>query len=150
MVNESFLKFIYEAASMQRWNDHNRPHKGFTELDKQAQKMFFAYVLAKFEEADRNVEIDWTKLIEGGMFEFFRRILLTDITLPNFLVLWEFMELFLWLVGACFHARPGRSKPSYYRYTTENLNTQALTKGSKTFSSSCCYTDAVFWYIKKD
>ncbi len=62
---------------MQRWNDHIRPHKGFTELDKQAHKMFYAYVLGKLEE-ERN-PLDWPLLIEGAIFEFFRRILLTDI-----------------------------------------------------------------------
>lgn len=82
MISETFIKFIYEAAGMQRWNDHNRPHKGFTELDKQAHKMFYAYVLARFEESDKNVGIDWVKLIEGGIFEFFHRILLTDIKPP--------------------------------------------------------------------
>lgn len=50
MVRESFLRFIYQAASMQRWNDHIRPARGFTELDKQAHKLFYAYVLGKLEE----------------------------------------------------------------------------------------------------
>lgn len=84
MVQDSFLRLLYEAAYMQRWNDHIRPHKGFTELDKQAQKMFFAYVLAKYEESDRNAEINWVKLIEGSLFELFQRILLTDIKPPIF------------------------------------------------------------------
>lgn len=82
MITETFIKFLYEAAGMQRWNDHNRPHKGFTELDKQAHKMFYSYVLARFEESDKNVKVDWVRLIEGGIFEFFHRILLTDIKPP--------------------------------------------------------------------
>lgn len=73
---------------MQRWNDHIRPHKGFTELDKQAHKMFYAYVIGRFEEeADTNV--NWTELIEGAIFEFFQRILLTDIKPPIFHILME-------------------------------------------------------------
>jgi putative hydrolase of HD superfamily len=75
---------LFEAASMQRWNDHIRPHKGFTELDKQAHKMFFAYVLAKYEESDRKAEINWVSLIEGSLFELFQRIVLTDIKPPIF------------------------------------------------------------------
>lgn len=63
---------------MQRWNDHIRPHKGFTELDKQAHKLFFAYVIGKFEE-DSGKPVKWVNLIEGAIFEFFHRILLTDI-----------------------------------------------------------------------
>jgi putative hydrolase of HD superfamily len=77
MINQNFIRFIYEAASMQRWNDHIRPHKGFTELDKQAHKMFYAYALGKLE--DESKPINWTTLIEGALFEFFHRILLTDI-----------------------------------------------------------------------
>jgi len=82
MIRESFLRFIYQAASMQRWNDHIRPGKGFTELDKQAHKIFYAYVLGRFEEESNPV--DWMKLIEGFAFEFFQRILLTDIKPPIF------------------------------------------------------------------
>ena len=44
-----------------------------TELDKQAHKMFYAYVLAKCEGESVNM----IKLIEGGIFEFFHRIVLT-------------------------------------------------------------------------
>lgn len=84
MISKSLLLFIYDAASMQRWNDHIRPHKGFTELDKQAHKMMFAYVLAKIEEADRKTNVNWRHLIEGGIFEFFHRIMLTDIKPPIF------------------------------------------------------------------
>lgn len=69
---------MYEAASIQRWNDHIRPWTGFTELDKQAHKMFYAYVLAKCE----GDSVDMLKLIEGGIFEFFHRIVMTDIKPP--------------------------------------------------------------------
>ncbi len=84
MITKELLELIHEAASMQRWNDHIRPHNGFTELDKQAHKMVFAYVLARFEESDHGLEIDWCHLIEGGLFEMLHRILLTDIKPPVF------------------------------------------------------------------
>ena len=87
MIREAFLSFIYQAASMQRWNDHIRPHKGFTELDKQAHKLFYAYVIGKFEEETN--PIDWTKLIEGALFELFQRIVLTDIKPAIFHLLME-------------------------------------------------------------
>lgn len=88
MIREGFLRFIYQAASMQRWNDHIRPHKGFTELDKQAHKLFYAYVIGRFEE-EAKLDFDWTKLIEGAIFEFFQRILLTDIKPPIFHMLMD-------------------------------------------------------------
>lgn len=78
MIKKSLISLMYEAASIQRWNDHIRPQTGFTELDKQAHKMFYTYVLSKCE-GDR---VDRLKLIEGGIFEFFHRIVLTDIKPP--------------------------------------------------------------------
>lgn len=84
MIKKELLQLLFEAATIQRWNDHNRPHKGFTELDKQAHKMIYAYLLAKFEETDRKADINWKRLLEGGIFEFLHRIILTDIKPPIF------------------------------------------------------------------
>ena len=78
MIKKSLINLIYETASIQRWNDHIRPYVGFTELDKQAHKMFYAYVLAKCE----GEHVDMQKLIEGGIAEFFHRSILTDIKPP--------------------------------------------------------------------
>ena len=78
MIKKSLITLIYETASIQRWNDHIRPYTGFTELDKQAHKMFYAYVLAKCEGG----HVDMQKLIEGGITEFFHRSILTDIKPP--------------------------------------------------------------------
>ena len=79
MIKKSLINLIYETASIQRWNDHIRPYVGFTELDKQAHKMFYAYVLAKCEGTDH---VDMQKLVEGGLTEFFHRSILTDIKPP--------------------------------------------------------------------
>ena len=79
MIKKSLITLMYETASIQRWNDHIRPYTGFTELDKQAHKMFYAYVLAKCEGEDK---VDMQKLIEGGISEFFHRSILTDIKPP--------------------------------------------------------------------
>jgi putative hydrolases of HD superfamily len=81
MIRKELLELLFEAASIQRWNDHIRPEH-FTELDKQAHKMVIAFVLAKIEEADNRSKIDWPLLIEGGLFEFLHRIVLTDIKPP--------------------------------------------------------------------
>lgn len=79
MIRKSLISQIYVAASIQRWNDHIRPWVGFTELDKQAHKMFYAYVLAKCEGEGK---YDSLMLLEGGIFEFLHRIVLTDIKPP--------------------------------------------------------------------
>lgn len=83
MINKGIIARLFEAASIQRWNDHVRPVE-FTELDKQAHKIIIAYVLGKLEEYERQASIDWIKLIEGGMFEFLQRVILTDIKPPVF------------------------------------------------------------------
>ncbi|HRW11824.1 MAG TPA: HD domain-containing protein [Syntrophomonas sp.] len=79
MIRKEMLELLFRPASMQRWNDHIRPHTGFSELDKQSHKMVFAYVLAKTEENDRGIAVDWQRLIEGGIFEFLQRSILTDL-----------------------------------------------------------------------
>jgi len=83
MLSKAIIELFYQAAHIQRWNDHITP-KGFTELDKQAHKMIIAYIIAKYEETEKNIEINWKGLIEGGLFEFLHRIVLTDIKPPIF------------------------------------------------------------------
>ncbi len=76
MIRKGLLLKIYDSASMQRWNDKIRPVE-LRELDKQAHKMVIAYILGKFEE--ENPQFNWIALIEGGLFEFLQRIILTDL-----------------------------------------------------------------------
>ena len=81
MLTKSFIEFLYEAAHIQRWNDHIRPC-GFTELDKQAHKMMI--MQARHEEDDHGAKLNWRVLVEGGIFEFLHRNVLTDIKPPVF------------------------------------------------------------------
>lgn len=82
-LNPELIELIYDAASIRRWNDQVNP-MDFTELDKQSHKMVIAYVLARFEEEVRPGSFSWLKLLEGGMFEMFHRVILTDIKPPVF------------------------------------------------------------------
>jgi putative hydrolase of HD superfamily len=77
MLNKNIFLHLYKSAYMQRWNDQLRPIDLY-ELDKQAHKMIIAYILGKTEEKLGN-KVDWIQIIEGGIFEFFQRVLLTDI-----------------------------------------------------------------------
>lgn len=76
MIRKAFLLKIFDAANMQRWNDKIRPVE-LRELDKQAHKMVIAYFLGKFEEDTQGH--DWISIIEGGIFEFLQRLVLTDL-----------------------------------------------------------------------
>ena len=73
MINPQIIDSIFSSASIQRWNDYPRMME-LVELDKQAHKFIIAYFIAKLEK-----DVDYTKLIEGGIFEFLRRVVVTDI-----------------------------------------------------------------------
>ena len=76
MIRKAFILKLFDAALMQRWNDKIRPVE-LVELDKQAHKMIIAYILGKCEE--ENQPINWTEIIEGGLFELLQRLVITDI-----------------------------------------------------------------------
>jgi 5'-deoxynucleotidase YfbR-like HD superfamily hydrolase/competence protein ComGF len=76
MVEKDILIELFQAAEMRRWNDKLCPIP-LTELDKQGHKMTIAYVLGKFAEHEDG--FSWTEIIEGGLFEYFERLTLTDI-----------------------------------------------------------------------
>lgn len=82
-LSPTLLRKIFVSASIRRWNDQACPVE-FVELDKQAHKIFIAYFLARYEEHYHQAQIDWEKLIRFFCFEFFERIVLTDIKPPVF------------------------------------------------------------------
>lgn len=119
MIRKSLIESIFEAASIERWNDHIRPSRGFTELDKQSHKMICAYVLGKLEP-----ELDWLLLIEGGIFEFLHRLVLTDIKPPIFHRLMEEKgrELNQWAIAEIrpnIQSIPGGFAERFERYFME-------------------------------
>ncbi|MEA3383374.1 MAG: HD domain-containing protein [Campylobacterota bacterium] len=73
MINPKIIDHIFSSASIQRWNDYPRM-VDLVELDKQAHKFIIAYFIAKLE-----TDINYTHLIEAGIFEFLRRVVVTDI-----------------------------------------------------------------------
>jgi putative hydrolase of HD superfamily len=73
MINPKIVDYIFSSASIQRWNDYPRM-VDLVELDKQAHKFIIAYFIAKLED-----DINFTHLIEAGIFEFLRRVVVTDI-----------------------------------------------------------------------
>lgn len=79
----SLLRKIFIAANIRRWNDQATPVE-FIELDKQAHKIVIAYFLAYFEIIEHKKEVDFHRLILQFCYEFFERIILTDIKPPVF------------------------------------------------------------------
>lgn len=74
MITPKLIDKIFSATFIRRWNDFPRLME-LIELDKQAHKFIIAYLLAKCEDD----EIDMRALIEVGIFEFFKRVVVTDI-----------------------------------------------------------------------
>jgi putative hydrolase of HD superfamily len=73
LINPRIIDYIFTSASIQRWNDYPRMVE-LVELDKQAHKFIITYFIAKLEK-----DINYTHLIEAGIFEFLRRVVVTDI-----------------------------------------------------------------------
>jgi len=73
MITPKLIEAFFTAASIQRWNDYPRM-VDLVELDKQAHKFIIAYFIAKMED-----DVDMSALVEAGIFEFLRRVVVTDI-----------------------------------------------------------------------
>lgn len=83
MITKGLIEKLFQAASIQRWNDHVRPTE-LTEIDKQAHKMIIAYTIAKIQEEENPGCVNWQLLIEGGIIELLHRVIVTDIKPPVF------------------------------------------------------------------
>ena len=86
VIRKSLLQLIFSGAYLLRWNDKLRPAE-LLEIDKQAHKMLLACVL--WHENSRTLP-DTQRLtlardiIEGGLFDYFYRLIITDIKPPVF------------------------------------------------------------------
>lgn len=80
LVSKEFVLKLFEAFSIQRWNDFIRPIE-LNEMDRAGEKMFIAFFIGKAEEKKGHT-VNWHRLIEGCIFELMRRILLSDIKSP--------------------------------------------------------------------
>lgn len=86
MIRKSLLQLIFSGSFMKRWNDKLRPVE-LWEVDKQAHKMMLAWVLYRLNSRQITLK-ERTQLardiIEGGIFEYLYRLVITDIKPPIF------------------------------------------------------------------
>jgi putative hydrolases of HD superfamily len=80
MLDKRFVLRIFEAFSIERWNDLIRPFD-IIEMDKAAEKMVLAYLIGKFEE-NQGKEIDWEWIMYASLFDLLKKIALCDIKSP--------------------------------------------------------------------
>ena len=87
MIRKNLLQLVFSGSFMKRWNDKLRPME-FFEVDKQAHKMITAWVLytLNLDQVKNGEERDALALevIEGGIFEYLYRLVITDIKPPIF------------------------------------------------------------------
>lgn len=85
-IRKSLLQLVFSGSFMKRWNDKLRPME-LVEVDKQAHKMIAAWLLFTLnsEGMDSREKIKLgNEIIEGGIFEYLYRMVITDIKPPVF------------------------------------------------------------------
>lgn len=85
-LRKSLLQFVFSGSSMRRWNDKLRPVELY-EVDKQAHKMITAFFLYRLQCRNLSPEACLTlgqEVVEGGLFDYFYRLIITDIKPPVF------------------------------------------------------------------
>lgn len=80
MIDKKLILKLFEAFSIERWNDLVRPFQ-IIEMDKAAEKMVLAYIFGKFEE-NKGVKVDWEWMIYASLFDLLKKIALCDIKSP--------------------------------------------------------------------
>ncbi len=84
-IRKSLLHTVFSGFNMRRWNDKLRPTELY-EIDKQAHKMIIAFILAystECESEEHRTEL-LHELIECSLFDYFYRIVTTDLKPPLF------------------------------------------------------------------
>jgi len=80
MFSKEIVFKLFEAFSIQRWNDLVRPFD-IVEMDKTAEKMFLSFIIGKYEEKSGRT-VNWLTIINNSFFELLRRIALCDMKSP--------------------------------------------------------------------
>ncbi len=86
IIRKSLLELIFSGAFMKRWNDKLRPME-LVEVDKQAHKMIVAWLLFLLNSRDLDVARKRAlgdAIVEGGLFDYLYRLVITDIKPPVF------------------------------------------------------------------
>ncbi|QJB55381.1 HD domain-containing protein [Pseudodesulfovibrio sp. zrk46] len=86
IIRKSLLELLFSGAFMKRWNDKLRPME-LVEVDKQAHKMIVAWLLFLLNSRDMDVARKRAlgeSIVEGGLFDYLYRLVITDIKPPVF------------------------------------------------------------------
>lgn len=112
-IRKSLLQFVFSGSYMKRWNDKLR-HMELIEIDKQAHKMIVAWMLCRLAGRNKSYEERLAleeKVVEGGIFDYLFRLVITDIKPPILYRIKEnpehYRRLAAWAIGELeAHVRP--------------------------------------------
>ena len=135
MINPKIIEYIFSSASIQRWNDYPRM-VDLVELDKQAHKFIIAYFIAKLED-----DINFTHLIEAGIFEFLRRVVVTDIRPDVFrkALQQKSKEINTWVVGKLKSSIENIDNGNFLQKLEEFLNDPNMYKKERFILKAASY-----------
>ena len=138
-LRKSLLQFVFSGSYMKRWNDKLRLME-LIEIDKQAHKMIVAWLLCRLSGEGKIPEERLAleeKVVEGGIFDYLFRLVITDIKPPILYRIKEnpehYRQLATWAVTEVEpHLRP-LSEDFWQRFTcyftqpkADNLATDIL------------------------
>ncbi|MDR1614091.1 MAG: HD domain-containing protein, partial [Campylobacteraceae bacterium] len=123
------------AASIERWNDYPRMVE-LTELDKQAHKFIIAFFLAKHES-----DVDMSSLIEAGVFEFLRRVVVTDIRPDVFhqALKKKTKEINIWVLEKLKNSLDNIKKGEFYKRFERYLSDESLSAKERFILKAASY-----------
>ena len=79
MLTRVLARRLFEAFSIQRWNDRIRPIE-LTQMDAHGMQSVLTFFLGIIEE-ENGEKIDWKTIIRGNLFTLLKKIMLSDIKL---------------------------------------------------------------------
>jgi putative hydrolases of HD superfamily len=92
ILNSKLANELFRGFYIERWNDRIRPMM-LTEMDKHGHKLVLAYCIGKYEET-QGTKINWNLIFSDAIFEFLRRIIISDIKSPIYQEIKQNQEVF--------------------------------------------------------
>ena len=146
MIRKNLLQLVFSGSFMKRWNDKLRPVE-FFEVDKQAHKMITAWVLYSLnldrgrtpEEQDALA----LEVIEGGIFEYLYRLVITDIKPPIFYQIRanpsHYTQLTDWVLEQLEPRLQALGAPFWVRFTAACRQPEADSPGRRILDAAHLY-----------
>jgi len=137
MLTPKLIEQFFGAASIQRWNDYPRMVE-LVELDKQAHKFIIAYFLAQMEEKE---SINMVHMIEAGIFEFLRRVVVTDIRPDVFrkALQKKEKEINTWVLSQLYDSLSDIEDGAFYERFKTYLNDSSMYKKERFILKAASY-----------